>query len=264
MPSNDVDSGTDRLFQIFIRRTRPAMQSKGHKGRGSDLSNSLDRKMLSLLAGNHAFAHAVRITYCGGKHVHFRLRDELASLFGSGQCVVRTGTVRVNLRAASDVPNFSLDDHGRVYGLELLDSLACRAGIPSSGSADKSNTTESKPAFTASRALAGECVWSAFKKMGKSNSSRRLRTPGRERRVPANSRFSLRGAHHNRHVQFTRSLEDAFQQDEISDVEVPDGGTASSCFVNYFNKFLHSCFTSDVLPAPRCREWRKMQRVSLW
>src|SRR5580704_2438978 len=105
---NDVDSGADRQFQIFIRRAGTAVQSEGYTSRGFDFSNSLDRKMLSLPAGHHALAHAVRISNGGGKHVYLRLRDELTSLFGSGQCVVRTGTVRVNLRAAADVPDFSL------------------------------------------------------------------------------------------------------------------------------------------------------------
>src|ERR1700723_1034554 len=57
----------------------------------------------------------------------------------------------------------------------------------------------------------------------------------RSRKLP----FSFRSANHNRHLQFTRSLKDTFQQDEIGDVEVPNGDTVSSCFLNYFNKFLH-------------------------
>src|SRR5580698_10204568 len=52
-----------------------------------------------------------KLAHCGGKRVHLRLHDELMSLLRSGQCMVGIGTVRVNLRAATDVPNFSLYDH---------------------------------------------------------------------------------------------------------------------------------------------------------
>src|SRR5271165_6855312 len=102
------------------------MQSKRYTGRGFDLSNSFDRQMLSLLAGNHTLAHAVRIADGGGQHVHLSLCDKLAGLFGSRQRAVGTGTVSTYLRAAPDVPNFSLDDHRRIHGLEGLDGLLGR------------------------------------------------------------------------------------------------------------------------------------------
>jgi len=50
----------------------------------------------------------------------------------------------------------------------------------------------------------------------------------------------------DRLVQFTRSLEDTFQQDEIGDVEVPNGDTVSSYFLNYFNEFLHWLFPLTI------------------
>jgi hypothetical protein len=75
-----------------------------------------------------------------------------------------------------------------------------------------------------------------------------------------------------RHVQFMRSLEDTFQQDEIGDVEVPNGDTVFSCFLYYFNEFLHRLFDNYVQAS--CHhlagvvgsgtEWRKMQRLSFW
>jgi hypothetical protein len=46
----------------------------------------------------------------------------------------------------------------------------------------------------------------------------------------------------DRLVQFTRSLEDTFQQDEIGDVEVPNGDTVSSYFLNYSMSFFIGCF----------------------
>src|ERR1700739_483422 len=55
------------------------------------------------------------------------------------------------------------------------------------GSVERSKTTESKPAFAASTALASECVWSALRKIGKSNSSRMLRTSAAAWRTPTNS-----------------------------------------------------------------------------
>ena len=107
---NDIDPGVDRPFEIVIGRAGTAMQSKRYTGCGFDLSNSFDRQMLSLLAGKHTFAHAVRIADCRGQHVHFRLCDKLAGLFGSRQRAVGTGTVRMYLGAAADVSDFSLDD----------------------------------------------------------------------------------------------------------------------------------------------------------
>ena len=54
--------------------------------------------------------------------------------------------------------------------------------------------------------------------------SHKSRELPRSRKLP----FSLRSANDNRHVQFTRSFEDTFQQDQIGDVEVPNGDTVSS------------------------------------
>jgi len=44
-----------------------------------------------------------------------------------------------------------------------------------------------------------------------------------------------------------RCLEDTFQQDEIGDVEVPNGDTAFSRFLYYFNEFLHRLFRSTIM-----------------
>ena len=69
-------------------------------------------------------------------------------------------------------------------------------------------------------------------------------TPHNSRELPCSRKlpFALRRANHNRHFQFTRSFEDTFQQDEIGDVEVPNGNIVSSRFPHYFNEFLHGCF----------------------
>src|SRR5580700_3341272 len=68
----------------------------------------------------------------------------------------------------------------------------------------------------------------------------------RSRKLP----FSPRSANDNRHVQFTSSFEDAFQQDEIGDVEVPNGDAISSRILNYFNEFLHWFFSRQVTCKP--------------
>src|SRR5262249_29917858 len=58
----------------------------------------------------------------------------------------------------------------------------------SKGNEERSKTIMSNPAFTASIAFASEWVWSALRKMGKSNSSRRLRTHAASCRVPTKAR----------------------------------------------------------------------------
>ena len=126
---NDIDPGVDRPPEIVIGCAGTAMQSKRYTSRGFDLSNSFDRQMLSLLACNHTLAHTVRIPNGRGQHVHLRLCDKLPGLCRSCQRALGTGTVRVYLRAAADVPNFSFDDHRRVHGLEGLDGLLSRLGI---------------------------------------------------------------------------------------------------------------------------------------
>ena len=77
-------------------------------------------------------------------------------------------------------------------------------------------------------------------------------TPHSNRKLPRSRKlpFSLRSANHNRHFQLTRSFEDTFQQDEIGDVEVPNGDTVSSCFLHYFNEFLHGCFPRTIICKP--------------
>jgi len=42
-----------------------------------------------------------------------------------------------------------------------------------------------------------------------------------------------------------RCLEDTFQEDEIGNVEVPNGDTAFSCFLYYFNEFSSSTVSFD-------------------
>src|SRR5579871_6353377 len=62
--------------------------------------------------------------------------------------------------------------------------------------------------------------------------------------------FPLRSANDNRHVQFTRSFEDTFQQDEVGYVEVPNGDTVSSRVLNYFNEVLHWLLSRQVMCNP--------------
>jgi hypothetical protein len=69
-------------------------------------------------------------------------------------------------------------------------------------------------------------------------------TPHHSRELPRSRKlpFSFRSANYNRHVQRMRRFEDTFQQDEICDVEVPNGHTVSPRFLNYLNEFFHGCF----------------------
>ena len=62
--------------------------------------------------------------------------------------------------------------------------------------------------------------------------------------------FSLRSANDDRHVQFTCSFEDTFQQDEIGYVEVPNGDTVSSRVLHYFNEVLHWLFSRQLICNP--------------
>ena len=163
----------------------------------------------------------------------------------------RDGTVRVNLRAATDVPNFSLYDHGRVYGLELLDSLASRAGIPREWQRGQIEHHGIEARLHRFQGLRQRVRVVGIQEDGKIEFF--TQTLHDSRKLPRSHKlpFSLRCANQNRHVQLTRSLEDTFQQDEIRDVEVPNGDTVSSCFLNYFNEFLHGCFPNNHVQA-RC------------
>src|SRR5580700_599286 len=79
----------------------------------------------------------------------------------------------------------------RISGLMALRastaSFVCRT-FCTNGSADRSKTTESKPALATSRACASEWVWSALRKIGWSYCSLKLRTRAAICRTPKNSR----------------------------------------------------------------------------
>jgi hypothetical protein len=65
----------------------------------------------------------------------------------------------MDLRPGPDVTDLALDED---------------CGIDALGSAEMSKTIGSNPASAASIALVSECVWSALRKIGTSNSLRRL------------------------------------------------------------------------------------------
>ena len=66
----------------------------------------------------------------------------------------------MDFRPSSDVADLTLDKDLRIDGLEGFNGLFRLADFSSNGSADRSKTTESKPAVATSRACASEWVWS--------------------------------------------------------------------------------------------------------
>ena len=104
----------------------------------------------------------------GAKDVDARGLDEVVR---ASSAVVRprerSGAWGVDFRAGADVADLAFHQHGRVNAFEHLNGLLVWPHILVKGQRGKiPKTTESNPAFTASTALASECVWSALRKMG--------------------------------------------------------------------------------------------------
>ena len=126
---NDVDSGADRLAQIFIVGSRSAVQGKRYLHRTLDLGDSLDVQSFPRLTLHHALQHSVHVADCGSKDVYPRRFDKLFRLRRRSQALRQVGRGIMNLRPGSDVADFALDQDRRIDGLEGFDGLLGLADV---------------------------------------------------------------------------------------------------------------------------------------
>lgn len=97
------------------------------------------------------------------------------------------------------------------------------ASFSSIGNVEKSIPTASKPAFATSTHFVSECVWSAFKKMGRPDSSRRLFHDCSELACTKEISLSFERADQYGNLDSIGGCNNRLQQHEISNIEVGEG-----------------------------------------
>ena len=120
---NDVDSGADRLAQIFIVGSRSAVEGQRYLRRALDLGDSLDVQSLPRLPLHHALQHPMHVADCGSKDVYPRRFDKLFRLRRRGQAFRQVGRGIMDLRPGSDVADLALDKNLRIDGFEGFNGL---------------------------------------------------------------------------------------------------------------------------------------------
>jgi len=125
---DDIDPSAYRHLQVLIRRSRAAVQRQRNADRSLDIPDSFYFKMLLFLTGDHALAHAVRITDRWGEDIDSGRLDELLSFLCGRERRRLTRRIFVNLLTSPDIPDFALNHNRWAYRFENLHgffSLAC-------------------------------------------------------------------------------------------------------------------------------------------
>src|SRR6202789_2087179 len=84
---DDVNSGANRLAQVFIIGSRSAVEGQGYLHSALDLGDSPDIESLSRLPLHHALQHPVHVADRGSEDVYPRRLDELFRLLRRGEAL---------------------------------------------------------------------------------------------------------------------------------------------------------------------------------
>lgn len=117
---DNIDPRSNRHPQVFVRGSGPAVESQWNARRLLDLPDSLDVEVLSLFTGDHVPAHAMRVSDRGSQDIDSGGLNK-ASRVGCGRKAWDLpGHIIVNLGAASNVADLTLNQD---LGIDRLESL---------------------------------------------------------------------------------------------------------------------------------------------
>src|ERR1700722_1251948 len=120
---DDVDSGANRLAQVFIIGSRSAVEGQRCLNSALDLSDSLDLQSLSCLTLHHALQHPVHVADRRSEDVYPCRLHEFFRLRRRGQPLRQVGCGFMDFRSGPDVADLALDEDLRIDSLKSYDGL---------------------------------------------------------------------------------------------------------------------------------------------